>query len=264
MKTRSPSSPRLREERLSKQELERYDRQLRVSGLGVEGQLKLKSAIVLVAGVGGLGGIASMYLAAAGVGKIRLVDDGRLELSNLNRQLPYSEKDVGRIKVALAAHRLSEINSEIDVEPVDARIDSDNIVELLRDVDLVVDGMDNFSTRFIINDECVRRNIPFVHGAIYSLEGRLMTIIPGEGPCLRCLLPHPPPEYGTIPVLGPVPGVIGSLEALEAIKILTGLGKPFIGKLLIFDGSDLSFQTIPIQRSPSCPVCSSPNPPTDK
>jgi len=241
---------------LSMREIERYDRQIRIRELGVEGQLKLKNSRVLVAGVGGLGGIATMYLAAAGVGFIRIVDEGVLELNNLNRQIPYSEKDLGRLKVEAAAERLKSLNSDITIEPIPEKITSENVDELLRDIDLVIDGLDNFKTRLIINDKCIEYRIPFIHGAIYSFEGRLMTVIPGRSPCLRCLIPSAPPEYDTIPVIGPIPGVIGCLEALEAVKIITGVGKPFTDSILIFDGLNLEFTSIPISRSPRCPACS--------
>lgn len=237
-------------------ELERYDRQIRILGLGVGGQLKLKDSRVLVAGVGGLGGAAATYLAAAGVGFIRIVDNGVIELNNLNRQIPYSEKDIGRHKVEAAAERLTSLNSDIIVEAVLQMITPENIDTLLKEIDLVVDGLDNFEARFIVNDKCVELGIPFIHGAVYSFEGRLMTVMPGEGPCLRCLIPSPPPSYDNIPVMGPVPGVIGCLEALEAIKLITKIGKPFTNRILIFDGLSLEFTSIPVARSPNCPVCS--------
>lgn len=242
---------------LSCRELERYDRQLRVPEIGVDGQVRLKRSTVLVVGVGGLGGVAAMYLAAAGVGRIRLVEDGVLELSNLNRQLPYSERDLGCSKVDLAARRLRSINSEIVVEALQLRLSVDNVSELLKDVDVVVDGLDNFETRFLLNEACVQAGVPFVHAAVYGFEGRLMTIIPGKGPCLRCLIPQTPTVEEVIPVVGPVPGAIGSLEALETIKIMTGAGKPLVGKLLVFNGLDLEFFLLPVAKSPKCPVCSS-------
>ncbi|MCS7125360.1 MAG: HesA/MoeB/ThiF family protein [Aigarchaeota archaeon] len=241
---------------LSKRELERYDRQIRIPEIGVEGQSKLKKSRVLIVGVGGLGGVVATYLALGGVGYIRLVDDGLLELSNLNRQIPYSERDLGRIKVEAAAERLRSLNSDIMVEPVSTKITPANVDELIRDVDVVVDGLDNFETRLLINDRCVKLKKPFIHGAVHSFEGRLMTIIPGEGPCLRCLVPEPPPLQDVTPIIGPVPGVIGSLEALETIKLLTDVGTLLIGKILIFNGIDLEFTLISIAKSPSCPTCS--------
>lgn len=241
---------------LSVRELERYDRQIRISEMGFEKQLKLKNSRVLVAGVGGLGGVAALYLTAAGIGLIRIVDDGVLELNNLNRQIIYSERDIGRLKVEAAAERLKSLNPDMVIEPIPQKITLENVDELLNGVDLVVDGLDNFKTRFIINDKCIEYGIPFIHGAVYSFEGRLMTIMPGESPCLRCLIPSLPPEYDTIPVIGPAPGVIGCLEALEAIKVITGIGKPLTNRILIFDGFNLDFTYLPVAKSPRCPVCS--------
>lgn len=241
---------------LSGRELERYDRQLRVPEIGVEGQLRLKRSTVLVVGVGGLGGIASMYLAAAGVGCVKLVEDGYVELSNLNRQIPYSEQDVGLSKADTAARRLQSLNSDIVVEAVKQRLTPENVSELLEDVDVVLDGLDNFETRFLVNEACVKKGVPFIHGAVHGFEGRLMTIMPGEGPCLRCLIPETPVVQDVIPVVGPVPGVIGSLEALETIKIISRAGKPLVGKLLVFNGLDFDFFLIPVAKSSKCPVCS--------
>jgi len=244
---------------LSGRELERYDRQIRISELGVKGQLKLKNSRVLVVGVGGLGGVAATYLAAAGVGHLRIVDGGVLELNNLNRQIPYSEKEVGKFKAEALAERLRLLNSDIGIEAIPKKITHDNVDELLRGVDVVVDGLDNFEARFLINDKCIKYGVPFVHGAVYSFEGRLMTVMPGKSPCLRCFLHSAPPEHDVVPVVGPVPGVIGCLEALEAIKIITGVGELLTGKMLIFDGLSLEFMMIPIHRSPDCPVCSNPS-----
>ena len=239
--------------RLEERELERYDRQIRI--IGREGQEKLKNSRVLVAGVGGLGGAAATYLTGAGVGLLRLVDNGRVELSNLNRQLIYSENDLGRLKVEAAAERLREINPDIEIEVLAEKINEENVSRILNGVDLVVDGQDNFKTRFILNDECIRRSIPFIHGAVQGFEGRLMNIIPGETPCLRCLIPKPPPERDVIPVIGAVAGVIGVLEALEAVKILLN-SSDYLRGLLIFDGRRLEFEVLEIRRSPDCPVCS--------
>lgn len=241
---------------LTERELEKYDRQIKITGIGVNGQLKIKNSRIAVVGVGGLGSIASMYLAAAGVGFIRIIDFGRVELSNLNRQLLYSEEDIGRLKVEVAARKLESLNSDITVEAVNEYVSEENVGRLIGDVDVVVDGMDSFKTRLVINDKCVELGIPFIHGAVYGFEGRLMTIIPGETPCLRCLIPEPPPEHEVVPVIGPAPGVIGSLEALETIKVILKIGEPLKNKLLVFDGLNLEFYTIPIEKSPNCPSCS--------
>ena len=255
MGTQSPSYRRSQEDKLSPEELERYDRQLRLLGFGIESQLKLKRARVLVVGVGGLGSAAALYLASAGVGLLRIIDDGYVELSNLNRQILYDTGDIGKRKVDVAAKRLRELNPEIEVEALGEKLTEENVREMLSNADLAVDCLDNFRTRFILNDACVELEKPLIHGAIYGAEGRLMTIIPGMGPCLRCLIPHEPAEHDKIPVLGPLPGIVGALEALEAIKVITGLGEPAIGKLIVIDGMDLSFYIIEIRRNPSCPAC---------
>ena len=241
---------------LSKEDLERYDRQIRIPGFGIEGQLKLQRAKVLVAGLGGLGSPASIYLAAAGVGKLLLIDREVVELSNLNRQILHWDKDVSRRKVDSAVEKLRQLNPNISIEGLAVQINEDNIYDFVKEVDLVVDGMDNFKTRFIINEACVKLGKPFIHGAVYGLEGRLMTIIPRKGPCLRCLIPTEPPEVKPFPVLGATPAVIASLQVIEAIKVLTGIGEPLVGKLLVFDGLPMSFHEVIVKRSPKCPVCS--------
>jgi molybdopterin/thiamine biosynthesis adenylyltransferase len=255
MGTLSPSYHRSREDKLSPEELEKYDRQLRLLGFGIESQLRLKRSRVLVIGVGGLGSAAAFYLTSAGVGLLRIIDDGYVELSNLNRQILYNIGDIGRRKVDVAAKRLRELNPEVEVEAVGEKLTEEDVREMLLDIDLAVDCLDNFRTRFILNDACVEFGKPLIHGAVYGAEGRLMTIIPGKGPCLRCLIPREPAEHDKIPVLGPLPGIIGALEALEAIKVITGLGEPAVGKLIVIDGTDLSFYTIGIGRNPSCPAC---------
>jgi len=242
-------------EGLSEDEIERYDRQLRIPSFGAEAQIKLKKSSVLVAGVGGLGSAAAIYLTAAGVGKLRIVDHGEVELSNLNRQILYSTEDIGRSKVSAASEKLKSINPNVEIEAIKEEITEANVHDLLKGVDVVVDGQDNFKTRFIINEACIEDLKPFVHGAVYAFEGRLMTIIPGKGPCLRCLIPQDPKQVTPVPVFGPLPGIVGVLEALEAIKLLTGVGEPSLGRLLIIDGETLSFYSVDIRRDPNCPVC---------
>jgi len=241
---------------LKDEELERYDRQMRILGFGVEGQRKLKSAKVLVAGLGGLGCPASTYLAAAGVGKLVIVDRGRVELSNLNRQILYWSSDVGRPKVDVVAEKLLRLNPNIEVEALALEINEDNVSDLVKKVDVVVDGMDNYKTRFLINEACVTYNKPFVHAAVYGLEGQLFTVLPGKGPCLRCLIPSDPPEQDIVPVLGATAGVMAALEAMEVVKLVTGIGRPCTDKLLIFDGHEMRFHEIKVGPSPTCPVCS--------
>jgi len=245
----------LRTEALSPEELARYDRQIRIEGFGREGQEKLKKARVAIIGLGGLGCPSSTYLAAAGVGYLKLVDKGIVDLSDLNRQFLYSHEDLGLPKAEVAARRLRALNPHVEVEPVGAELDGRGLLDLLGDVDLVVDGLDNWRTRFLINEACVRLGIPFIHAGVRSFYGQLTTIMPGEGPCLRCIIKASPPEEGIIPVLGPVPAVLGALQALEAIKIITGVGRPLVGRLLIFDGLEMRLEEIYVGRDKKCPVC---------
>lgn len=240
---------------LSLEELKRYDRQIRISYFGVEGQRKLKSAKVLIAGLGGLGCPAAMYLAAVGTGKLLLVDREKVELSNLNRQILHWTSDVGKLKVESAAKKIKELNPNVEVEGLAEEIREDNVEALVKEVDVVVDGMDNYKTRFIINEACVLQNKPFVHAAIYGLEGQLMTILPGKGPCLRCVIPSEPPEVTPVPVFGATPGVMAALEVIEAMKLITGIGKPCIDKMIIFDGLTMTFYQIKVEVSTNCSVC---------
>ncbi|RLF16165.1 MAG: adenylyltransferase [Thermoprotei archaeon] len=236
-------------------ELERYDRQIRIPGFGVEGQAKLKNATVLVVGVGGLGSASSMYLAAAGVGKLIIVDSEAVELSNLNRQVLHWTKDLGRLKVDSAAEKLRQLNPEVKVEAVAARVDEDNVQGLVKEADVVVDGLDNFRTRFMVNEACVRLGKPFIYAGVRGFEGRLMTIVPGKGPCLRCLVPVDPKEPRPIPVFGATPAVMAALQVVETIKLLTGVGEALIGKLLVFNGLTMTFDHLLVERSPRCPTC---------
>jgi adenylyltransferase/sulfurtransferase len=233
----------------------RYKRQMMLKGFGEDGQAKLKRARIAVAGIGGLGSPVSLYLAAAGVGYLRLIDFDVVELSNLNRQIIHWNSDLERPKVESAAMKLTQLNPEIVVDAVNEKIARESVQALLDGVDIVVDGQDNLPTRMLINSECVRRKIPFVHAAVYGMEGFLTTIIPKKGPCLRCIYPGEPPFTEACPVMGPTPGVMGSLEAMEAIKLITGIGKPSLGRLVVFDGERMSFQEIAIKRNENCPVC---------
>ncbi|HDD66403.1 MAG TPA: HesA/MoeB/ThiF family protein [Nitrososphaeria archaeon] len=251
----SPSFPRSPEDELTRSEVERYDRQLRIAGFGRGSQLKLKRAKVAVVGAGGLGSAALLYLAAAGIGRIKVVDDGVVELSNLNRQILYTTEDIGRPKPEAASRRLRELNPEIEIEPLQEKLTDENAEDLLKDVDLAIDCLDNFETRFILNRACISNSKPLVHGAVYGLEGRLMTIIPRRSPCLACLIPRKPKEAAVVPVLGSLAGLVGALEALEAVKLLAGLGSSTAGRLLVIDGYDLSFYWIDVRRDPSCPIC---------
>lgn len=241
---------------LTSYDLERYDRQLRIQGWGEAGQRKLKSATVLVAGLGGLGCPASIYLAVAGVGRLILVDEEKVELSNLNRQVLHWDRDIGRYKVDSALEKLRQLNPAIQVNGLTVGITEENVKELIKGCDVVVDGMDNFRTRFVLNRACLELNIPLIHAAIYGLEARLMTIIPGKTACLQCLFPSLPPEIRPFPVLGAAPGCVACLQAIEAVKLITGVGEPTNGNLIVIDGEFMRFEVLKVRRNPNCPVCS--------
>lgn len=226
-----------------------------IAGWGEEGQIKLKKANVVVAGVGGLGCPVSLYLAAAGVGRILLIDNERFELSNLNRQILGFQKDIGNLKVKAAKEKLKALNHEIHISIKGLQITRENICELIRGSNVVVDAMDNWRTRFIINEGCVRERIPLVHAGIQSWSGQITTILPGKSPCLRCIVPRNPTEIKPFPVLGATPGLFAMLQVVEVVKILTGLGNLLTGKLLLFDGEDMNFNLVEISRNPNCPVC---------
>jgi len=240
---------------LTSSDLKRYNRQMMIPSWGNTGQIKLKSAKVVVAGAGGLGCPSSLYLAAAGVGRLVIVDREKYELSNLNRQILGWQKDIGRFKAEAAKEKLEALNSDIDVKAVVADITQDNIHELIHGSNVVIDAMDNWNIRFLLNEACVKEKIPLIHAGIYGLGGQATTIIPGKSPCLRCIIPKTPPEVKTFPVLGATPGLFAMLQVMEAIKIIVGIGEPLAGRLLFFNGDDMNFSTIEVQRNPNCPVC---------
>jgi adenylyltransferase/sulfurtransferase len=240
---------------LTELELERYDRQIRIPNFGINGQKRLKSSKIVIAGIGGLGCASAIYLAAAGIGELVLIDKEKVELSNLNRQILHWTKDIGKYKVESAKEKLIQLNPEINILAIKEEINENNAKELINGANVVIDGQDNFKTRFIINKACVELRIPFIYAAVQGLEGRLMTIIPGEGPCLRCLIPIDPPEIATFPVFGAIPALIAMIQTIEAIKIILGIGEKYIGKLLIFDGERNVFNHIEIKRNPNCPIC---------
>lgn len=241
--------------KLSKCELERYTRQLIVPGIGVSGQKKLKEASVLVVGSGGLGGVVSAYLAAAGVGRLGLADFGDLELSNLNRQIFFRTRDLGRPKPLLLAALLKELNPHVKCEPLRLKLHSGNLVPLLKKYRLVMDCTDNFEARLDINEACLKAGRTFVHGAVYGFEGQLAVFDPRRGPCFRCAFPHtPPPLKGAVPVPGPVPGAVGAMQAAEAIRLLCGLPVSK-ERLLIFDLAHGALHTVQLKKTKRCPVC---------
>jgi len=240
---------------LTRNELERYDRQIMLDGFGEEGQEKLKKAKIFIAGAGGLGSPVSIYLAAAGVGKIRIVDCDKVELGNLNRQILYWDEDVGKKKVDSAREKLRRLNQNVRVESIWETIAEDNILQLVANCDLIIDAMDNFPTRYLLNKAALTKNVPLLHGAVYGFEGRATTIIPGETPCLRCLYPEAPPMQ-RFPVIGVAPAVIGCIQATEAMKYLLKIGELLRGRLLIYDGLSLRFFEVEIRKDPECNDCS--------
>ena len=239
---------------LSSDEIERYDRQLRVWSR--EEQLKLRNSSVLVVGVGGLGSPVALYLTAMGVGKLILVDDGVLELSNMNRQILYTTKDLGKPKVYVAAERLRQLNPNVEVEPIKARLDEKLASELVQRVDVVVDALDNWESRLILNRACVEHRKPLVHAGVEGWYGQLMTVIPGKTPCLNCIMPAPPPPRDTpLPIVPTTPGLLGVLEANEVVKLIIKGRSSFEGRMLVYDGLRGEFTVIELKRNPNCPVC---------
>ena len=235
-------------------EKERYSRQILIDGLDLKGQKKLKQAKVLIAGAGGLGAPISLYLASAGAGFLRIVDHDNISLSNLNRQILYTDREIGQKKVIIAKTKLNHLNPLIKIEPVTEKITGENIFEITRGCDIIIDGMDNFNTRYLLNKAALFHNIPFIYGGINGMEGALTTIIPGETACLRCMIKDAP-NATLSPVLGATPGVIGSLQAMEAIKFITGIGKLLTDRLMVFDGINMQFREFKLSRDPVCPDC---------
>ena len=241
---------------LSQLELERYSRQIIIDGWGIEGQKKLKNSAVVVVGVGGLGCVSSTYLAASGVGKLILIDKDKLSLSDLNRQVLYSQNELGRFKAEIARERLRALNSEVKVLTVLKEVTEDNVARIVGKVDAIVDGLDNWKTRFIMNNYCVKNRIPFIHAGVSQFYGQITTIMPGEGPCLRCIFPKEPSETKLNPIFGGTPSALASLQVMEVIKCLTGIGKRLVGRMLFIDGEEMSIETAEIKKNPNCPVCS--------
>ena len=245
---------------LSHEEILRYSRHLILPDVGVEGQKKLKAARVLLVGAGGLGSPAALYLAAAGVGTIGLVDFDVVDKTNLQRQILHGTSTVGTPKLESAAARLHDLNPNVRVEPFDTRLTSENALDIIRAFDVVADGTDNFPTRYLVNDACVLLDKPNVYGSIFRFEGQASVFHATRGPCYRCLYAEPPPP-GLVPscaeggVLGVLPGIIGSIQAMETIKLILGAGEPLIGRLVLFDALKLQFRELRLEKDPDCPVC---------
>jgi sulfur-carrier protein adenylyltransferase/sulfurtransferase len=245
---------------LSKEEILRYSRHLIVPEVGMEGQKKLKAAKVLLVGTGGLGAPLGLYLAAAGVGKIGLVDFDVVDFSNLQRQIIHFTADVGRKKLDSAAEKMKAINPHIEIARHEVALSSENALDILKDYDIVVDGTDNFPTRYLVNDACVLLGKPNVYGSIFRFEGQATVFAYQGGPCYRCLYPEPPPP-GLVPscaeggVLGILPGTIGLIQATEAVKLILGIGEPLVGRLLLYDALGMRFRELRLRKNPECPVC---------
>ena len=254
------ADPEQQQATLSSEELQRYSRHLTLPEFGKEGQEKLKNSSVLLVGAGGLGSPAATYLAAAGVGRIGLVDFDTVEASNLQRQILYGTSDVGRPKLEAASEHLNDLNPHVEIERHEVRLTSDNALDIIDDYDVVADGTDNFPTRYLVNDACVMTGTPNVYASIFRFEGQVSVFATEDGPCYRCLYEEPPPP-GLVPscaeggVLGILPGFIGTLQATEVIKLLADIGEPLIGRLLMVDALEMNFRTLNVPDNPECPVC---------
>ncbi len=245
---------------LTEEQIQRYSRNIILEQIGGEGQEKLLASKVLIVGVGGLGSPAALYLAAAGVGTVGLLDGDQVDLTNLQRQIIHHTNDVGRRKVTSAKRRIRAINPDVTVRTYDVWARADSVRDVIKEYDFVIDATDNFPAKFLINDACYFERIPFSHGGILQFEGQLMTVIPGKTACYRCLFPGPPPAPAVAPcgqagVLGVLPGVIGSLQATEAMKYLLGIGELLTGSLLTYDALTMSFRKVPAKRRIDCALC---------
>ena len=245
---------------LTREQILRYSRHLIMPEVGIEGQQKLKDAGILLIGAGGLGSPLGLYLAAAGVGRLGIVDFDKVDFTNLQRQIIHRTEDVGRLKVESAKERILTINPDVEVATFNTKISRENIAELIKGYDVVIDGTDNFPTRYLVNDACVFQRKPNIYGSIFRFDGQATVFAPLKGPCYRCLYPEPPPP-GMVPscaeggVLGVLPGIIGVIQATEAIKLIIGKGEPLIGRLLIYNALKMEFREVKLRRNPQCPVC---------
>jgi adenylyltransferase/sulfurtransferase len=245
---------------LTNDEVQRYSRHLILPEVGVVGQQRLKAAKVLLIGAGGLGSPLGLYLAAAGVGKLGIVDFDLVDFTNLHRQILHSTSDVGRSKLDSARETIAGINPGVEFEGYESRLTSDNALDIIRDYDIVVDGTDNFPTRYLVNDACVLLDKPNVYGSIFRFEGQASVFHAKQGPCYRCLYPEPPPP-GLVPscaeggVLGVLPGIIGTIQAMETIKLIIGRGDSLVGRLVLFDAMTMKFREMKLRKDPACPLC---------
>jgi len=243
------------------EQIERYSRHIILPEVGGSGQQKMLEARVLLLGAGGLGSPAAYYLAAAGIGNLGIVDFDQVDLSNLQRQIIHSTERIGMLKTESAKKTIQALNPDVNVTLYNEKMDSSNIMSLIKEYDYVVDGSDNFPTRYLVNDACVMKNKTLIHGSIYRFEGQVTVFKPGDGPCYRCLYPEPPPP-GMVPncqeggVLGVLAGVIGNLQVVEVLKLVLGIGKPLVGKLLIYDALNTEFRNLRLRKDTNCPICS--------
>jgi molybdopterin/thiamine biosynthesis adenylyltransferase len=247
-------------EGMSAEQRMRYSRHTLLPEVGVEGQLKMLNAKVLLVGAGGLGAPAALYLAAAGIGTLGLVDDDEVDETNLQRQVIHNTERVGQPKTESARKTIEALNPDVDVVEHRTRLDASNIIEIIRDYDVILDGADNFPTRYLLNDASVRLRKPVVSASILAFDGQISTFVPFEGPCYRCLYPTPPPaelapSCGAAGVLGVMAGVMGLLQANEVIKLVAGIGEPLIGRLLLYDSLGTRFTELKVRRDPDCPIC---------
>ncbi|MBI3328901.1 MAG: molybdopterin-synthase adenylyltransferase MoeB [Nitrospinae bacterium] len=245
----------------SEEEIRRYSRHIVLPEVGGNGQKRINRAAVLVVGAGGLGSPVAFYLAAAGVGKIGIVDNDVVDISNLQRQILHTTADIGRKKVESARETLRELNPNLEVVPYDLRLNASNVLDVIREYDVIAEGSDNFPTKFLLNDACVMTNTPLSMAGIFRFSGQMLTVLPHEGPCYRCLIPQPPPP-GAIPscqeagVFGAMAGAVGVVQATEILKLILGKGELLSGRLLLFEALQMRFEPIEVKRNPECPVCS--------
>lgn len=245
---------------LTEEQLVRYSRHILLKQIGIEGQQKIMSGSICIIGAGGLGSPAALYLAAAGIGTLGIVDGDTVELSNLQRQIIHFTKDINTPKVVSASEKISALNPNVKVNAIREHVFADNIRDIIRDYDFVIDGTDNFESKFLINDACVLENIPFSHGGILRFTGQAMTIVPGKSACYRCIFSAPPPKDSAptcsqAGVLGAIAGMLGTIQAAEALKFITGVGKLLTNKLLTFDAIDMEFRNVELKKQENCWVC---------